>query len=58
MLEPVASDRALDRWSVELAPYESETKAIWEWKATLQEDDQVDAQDDTYKWLKATLVKI
>ena len=58
LLEPSSSDRSLDRWSIELAPFESETKAIWEWKKTIKQDDQVDAQDDTYKWLKATIVNI
>jgi hypothetical protein len=48
----------LDRWSIELAPPQSETKAIWEWKQTLKKDDLVDAQDDTYKWLKATIIQI
>lgn len=56
--DSIGSDRELDRWSVELAPFESETKAIWEWKNTLQEGDQIDAQDDTYTWLKATIIKI
>jgi hypothetical protein len=32
------ADRVLDRWSVELAPYESKTKEAWEWKAKLQPD--------------------
>jgi hypothetical protein len=32
MYEPSTSRRELDRWSIELAPYESETKQIWEWK--------------------------
>ena len=58
LLEPTSSDRMLDRWSIELAPFESETKAIWEWKQTLKKDDLVDAQDDTYKWLKATIIQI
>ena len=58
LLEPASSDRMLDRWSIELAPFESETKAIWEWKRTLNKDDLVDAQDDTYKWLKATIIQI
>lgn len=42
LLEPKTSDRKLDIWSNELAPFESETKEIWEWKATLKVDDLVD----------------
>ena len=25
-------DRYLDRWSVEIAPFETKTKELWEWK--------------------------
>jgi hypothetical protein len=56
--EPRDADRALDRWSVELAPYESHTRESWEWRKTLKADDQLDALDDSFKWLKATVVKI
>ena len=57
-LEPKEADRTLDRWSVELAPFETKTKDIWEWKATLKQDDQIDVQDDTFKWLKATIITL
>jgi len=51
-------DRFVDRWSVELAPFESRTKDTWEWKKTIKVDDQVDAQDDACKWVKATIIAI
>lgn len=51
-------DRVVDRWSIEIAPFESKTKEIWEWKAGLKVDDQVDAQDDACKWVKATIISI
>ena len=41
---------------MELAPFETKTKEIWEWKRTIKLDDQVDVQDDTFKWLKATVI--
>jgi hypothetical protein len=58
LTEPKEADRSLDRWSVEIAPFESKTKEIYEWKKTLRVDDQVDVQDDTFKWLKATIIKL
>ena len=58
LTEPKEADRSLDRWSVEIAPFESKTKEIYEWKKTLKVDDQVDVQDDTFKWLKATIIKL
>ena len=48
LLEPSTSDRKLEIWSNELAPFESESKEIWNWKTTLKIDDLVDCQDDTY----------
>ena len=45
LYEPQSSDRMIDRWSNELAPFESETKDIWEYKASLKVDDLIDAQD-------------
>ena len=29
------SDRYMDRWSIEIAPFESKTKGLFEWKSTL-----------------------
>lgn len=58
LMETPDADRSLDRWSVELAPLESKTKEAWEWRKTLKADDQVDALDDSFKWLKATIIKI
>lgn len=57
-LEPVLSNRTLDRWSNELAIAETETKQIWQWKATLKENDLVDALDDTYTWRQSTLIRL
>lgn len=52
------ADHTIDRWSVEIAPFESKTKEIWKWKETIKVDDELDAQDDTFKWLKATIISI
>jgi len=52
------ADRALDRWSVEIAPFESRTRETWEWRKTLKAEAQLDALDDSFKWLKATIVAI
>jgi hypothetical protein len=41
--EPKEADRMVDRWSIELAPFETKSKEDWEWKNTLKLDDQVDA---------------
>jgi len=57
-MEPKESDRSLDRWSVEIAPFESKTAEIWEWKKTLKANDHVDVRDDAFKWLKATILQI
>ena len=56
--EAPEKDHVVDRWSVEVAPFESKTKEIWAWKAGIKVDDQVDAQDDACKWVKATIVSI
>lgn len=39
LLQPKEADRALDRWSVEIAPYETKTKETWEWKKLIKVDD-------------------
>ena len=57
-MEPSDSDRWLDRWSVEIAPFETKTKELWEWKKTIKVDDQLDVQDDSFKWAKATILSI
>jgi hypothetical protein len=48
----------IDRWSNELAQFESETKDIWEYKASLKVDDLIDAQDDTHNWRPSTVIAI
>ena len=51
------ADRYLDRWSVEIAQFETKTKESFEWKATLKANDQVDAKDNTV-WNKSTILEI
>jgi len=58
IMEPKEADRNLDRWSIEIAPFESKTKEIWEWKKTIKPDDKIDVQDDAFKWGKATILSI
>jgi hypothetical protein len=57
-MEPREADRTLERWSAELAQPDTKSKEPWEWKSTLKVDDQIDAMDDTFKWLKATIISI
>jgi hypothetical protein len=52
-----AVDKLIDRWSVEIAPFESKTKEIWEWKSTLKVGSLVDASDKT-SWNKSTILDI
>jgi hypothetical protein len=42
---------------VEVAPFESKTKELWEWKATLNVNQMVDAHDKTV-WNKSTILDI
>lgn len=50
-------DRYLDRWSVEIAQYESKTKELFEWKQTVQVGTLVDAHDKTV-WNKSTVLDV
>jgi hypothetical protein len=50
-------DRYLDRWSVEIAPYESKTKENWEWRGTILVNQLVDAHDKSV-WNKSTILDI
>lgn len=52
-----AADKTYDRWSVEIAEFETKTKEIWEWKSTLAANAQVDAHDKSV-WNKATIFEI
>ena len=45
----------MDRWSVEIAPYESKTKSLFEYKAQLITGMTVDAHDKTV-WNKSTIL--
>ena len=47
----------MDRWSVEIAPFESKTKEIWEWKDTVKINMMVDANDNSV-WNKSTILDI
>lgn len=38
-------DRFLDRWSVEIAQFNTKTQELWEWKSTLKIGDVIDAND-------------
>ena len=51
------TDKYSDRWSVEIAQFESKTKELWEWKQTLQAGMMVDANDKTV-WNKSTILEI
>lgn len=51
------ADRYLDRWSVEIAQYESKTKEAFEWKASIKANDCIDAKDNTV-WNKSTILEI
>ncbi len=49
------TDRYLDRWSVDIAQFESKTKELFQWKSTLQVKQQVDGHDKS-SWNKSTIL--
>ena len=51
------ADRYLDRYSVEIAQFETKTKELFEWKKTVQVGTLVDANDKT-TWNKSTVLEI
>lgn len=51
------ADRYLDRWSVEIAQFETKTKELFEWKKTVQVGSLLDANDKT-TWNKSTVLDI
>jgi hypothetical protein len=51
------ADRYLDRWSVEIAQFESKTKEMFEWKNTVAVGTLVDANDKT-TWNKSTVLDV
>lgn len=57
-MEPRSSNTVLDRWSNELAPFESQTKEDWKWKATLKAGDLIDGMDDCCNWYKSFIREI
>jgi hypothetical protein len=52
-----AVDRFMDRWSVEIAPYQSKTKESWEWRREIKIGQMVDAHDKSV-WNKSTILDI
>lgn len=51
------ADRYLDRWSVEIAQFETKTKELFEWKKTVAAGTLVDANDKT-TWCKSTVLEV
>ena len=51
------TDRYLDRWSVEMAQFETKTKDLFEWKKNLKVGDLVDANDKA-TWNKSTILEL
>ncbi len=51
------ADRYLDRWSVEIAQFETKTKEVSEWKKTVAVGTLVDCNDKT-TWNKSTVLDI
>lgn len=51
------ADRYLDRWSVEIAQFETKTKELFEWKKTVAVGTLVDAHDKT-TWNKSTVLEV
>lgn len=45
----------MDRWSIEIAVFESKTKELWEWKDTVKVGMLVDANDKSV-WNKSTIL--
>jgi len=51
------TDRYLDRWSVDIAPFESKTKELYAWKQTLTTKSVVDGHDKS-SWNKSTILDV
>jgi len=51
------ADRYLDRWSVEIAQFESKTKESYEWKKTVEVGTLIDCHDKT-SWNNAHIMEI
>lgn len=50
-----AVDKYLDRYSVNIAQFETKSKEIWEFKASLREGMLIDAHDKSV-WNKSTII--
>ena len=51
------TDKFIDRWSVEIAQYETKTKELFEWKSNLKVGSLCDVHDKTV-WNKSTIFDI
>ena len=56
-LDTKSADRYLDRWSVEIAQFETKTKELFEFKAGLEKGSIVDVHDKTI-WNKSTILDV
>lgn len=52
-----SADRYLDRWSVEIAQFETKTKETFDWKKTLEVGSLIDCNDKT-SWNKAHIMEL
>jgi hypothetical protein len=52
-----SADRYLDRWSVEIAQFETKTKEVFEWKKTVEVGTYIDCNDKT-SWNKAHIMEL
>jgi hypothetical protein len=51
------NDRYIDRWSAEIAQFETKTKDLFEWKETLTVGSPVDVHDKSI-WNRSTILEI
>ena len=51
------TDKYVDKWSVDIAPFESKTKELFEWKKTVQVKSVIDGHDKS-SWVKSTVLDI
>jgi hypothetical protein len=56
-LHEASNDKLVDKNSLDIAPYESKSKLITEWKESLKVGDLVDAYDKSI-WNKSTILEI
>ncbi len=51
------ADKFIDRWSIEIAPFQTKTKDIFEWRHDIQVGSLVDGYDKSF-WNKSTILDI